>query len=374
MSGKRQCDHCLHKCFTEKIPDCRDPKKRPKTINILFNEIKEKLSSGKNKNISLFIFVEGNLDEKFWNKIKQSDSIGVIKITNPSCEDNFTRTGQPPTSPKKFIKSNKSAIECLFCRDHTHLLADQYSFEIDLFLTENAIGMVDWDFQHPEPSSDSNYDPDKNIRYDPGQFFPLFRTETRDFEILLCKCGGLKQFFTNHTAPGLIGTGNAQEELLDQATIPGFARYLNADKKYFIKFDRLKREFGINPFCDFICDKKILTCSDIADLLRKNANNLHGRPSLFFAFFRAQCPRRMQLVDNYPWSICQGHDTMQILECMIRCGRIKYKKYPPVRSDRDISEKILEEVVEKNSHLESETIKQMREWIKNRHPEREMTH
>jgi hypothetical protein len=376
MSDRSRCEHCLHKCFTEKTPDCRDPKKRPKSIHILFNEIKEKISNGKNQNISFFIFVEGNLDEKFWKKIKKSDSIGIIRITNPSCENisDEIRT-EPKNYQNFFIKTNKSAIECLFCKDHKHLTY-QYSYEEDFFVRNKAIGMVDMDFQHQSPSDSSNYDPDRNIQYDPLQFYPLFRTETRDLEIMLCKLGGLRQFLLNRVELVLV---NAKEELerksdeiqwdlLDQAVIPGFARYLNAEMKFFVKFDRLKKVFGVNPFWSFVCNKGKIDCSDIISLLRMNEKNLHGRPLLFFASYRERCPKLVQVKKSELWTICQGHDTMQILECLVRCGKIKFKDPVQSLSEIDLSNIILNEFIDKKCYGRSEMIARIIDWEKQYHP------
>lgn len=381
MSESPRCEHCSHKCFMDQIPDCRDPKKRPKSIHILFNEINEKMSNGKKKNIAFYIFVEGDLDEMFWRKIKKSDSIGILRIVNPTCDTDSSQKGLHHPSKSYFIKTNKNAIECIFCKDHKHLLQKQYLFEEDFFSKNQAIGMVDMDFQRSLPSTDSEYDPDSNIQYDPRQFYPLFRTETRDLEILLCKYGGLHNFLTENleSDPALIK--EIEQDLLNQASIIGYARFLNAEKKSYIKFkclitkegkpNCLKKESGTNPFCKYICEKKSLECADVKGLLENDNQIKNNNVEKFFKEFIEKCPLRNELIEDL-WSICQGHDTMQILECMIRCGRIKCRNYPnrALISDKELSNMILEEFIKNKCYGRSEMIAEIITWEKNHHPSR----
>jgi hypothetical protein len=379
MSDSARCDHCLHECFTDN-PITRDPKKRPIPIDAFFAGCKIKINYGKGKNnpISFLVFVEGSTDKEFWKKIGKPNSIKVVSDLIPPDNDlsHDNKTNSPNNPRGKFvIRSNKKAIECLFCKENQHLL--DLSIKEEFFLNNHAIGMVDMDFEHAEPSTDSEYDPDINIHYDPSQFYPLFRTETRDLEILLCKLGGLRHFFSNHVEMESHVSRDEierkideiQNELLSLATISGYARFLNAKMKFFIKFDRLTKKVGGNPFCGFIHNKN-LTSTDITTLLQMNENNIRGRPLLFFTPYKEQCPKRKQLIDGDLWSICQGHDTMQILECMFKCGRIKCKKYPNSSSisENDLTNIILEEFVNNKCYGQSEMIAQMIEWEKKYHP------
>jgi hypothetical protein len=68
------------------------------------------------------------------------------------------------------------------------------------------------------------------------------------------------------------------------------------------------------------------------------------------------------LVSGDLWSICQGHDTMQIFECMC-------KKYPNLFSisEKVLSNQILDEFFNNKCYRRSEMIAQIIEWEKMNH-------
>jgi len=374
----------MQKCITYH-PTTKDPAQRPFTIDQFFNTIKQKnIGKGIGDNPNLFlVFVEGDTDEEFWNKISKPGSIKIVKNLIPESHKNSQPGDEAELSNilcNKYVKrKNKKAIEFLFCKENQNHL-HKTNIE-NFFLSDHAIGMVDMDFEYRQSFTNSEYDPDDNIQYDSKHFFPLFRTETRDIESLICKCGGLQKFLMENIELNLKSEREIEQDLLEQVSIIGFARYLNAETKSHIKFKCLKqcegkpkcreKKIGTNPFCKFISDKKNLECADIKRILEDDNPINNSKVKNFFDDFIAKCPSQTDLIEDI-WSICQGRDDiMQILECMISCGKIKCRDFPNRHhiSSETLSKMILKAFIDNKCYRNSETIAEIVRWEKTHHAE-----
>ncbi|MFA5414008.1 MAG: hypothetical protein WC295_00830 [Methanoregula sp.] len=326
------------------------------------------MSNTNGKKIFLYIFVEGNLDEKFWRDLKKSESIQVIKIVNPSCHNNSNEKLQHREHSTSYIKTNKKAIECIFCKDHRHLLNKQYSFETDLLIKNQAIGMVDMDFEHSYSLHQSDYDPDINIQYDSDQFYPLFRTETRDLEILLSKNEGLLNFLSGHFDEKR--SKNIIEELTRQSSISGYARFFkNEYNEKYVSFKSLNFFIdGSTPFRLFLNEKKSINCKNIANYLQNNDKNKKFEE--FFKNYCKHCPNRLKKFRDDLWTLCQGHDTMAILRIMLEnyCGWEKSHYTLDKKLSNKLSERILDQFIINKGYKKSSMIECIINWEKNNHP------
>jgi hypothetical protein len=327
-------DYCGDKNLQKRDQE-RGEKNFTKIIQHLFAESPVKKNA---------LLVEGCIDKKFSEHLFNPENCACIPLNGI---DNVKYIFCSRPSGGKKTEDMKQALNDEECRTNINRL-------IRMRDSNRAIGFVDKDFRDPQPGHQFLKD----------DYYPLFETETTDMEILLCKHGGL-HFFLDNVCKSQ--AKNIEKKLKRQASIPGFARSLNGkvsdgnNKKIFISYESFKKPDGTSRFLDFFLEGGSIRCEDIQKCLKEYDKNKTGDKKAFFDFYAKKCPKRLKNCED-PWSMCQGHDTMNIL--LILLARICEKGNFADYDEQKLKEKILEQFIQHKCFAKSTMISQIMVWEK----------
>ena len=291
------------------------------------------------------LIVEGCIDKKFSEQVFNPENCACVPLNGI---DNVKYIFCNRPSGGKKTEDMAQALKDEECRRNINRL-------IRMRDNSRAIGFVDKDFRDPQPGQ----------QYLKDEYYPLFETETTDMEILLSKHGGL-HFFLEKFCKGS-QVKNIEKTLKRQASIPGFARSLNGKvsdengKKITISYNSFKKPDGTSRFGDFLKTGKAMQCDEIKKCLEDDEKNKTGNKKAFFNTYAKKCPKRLKNCED-PWSMCQGHDTMNILLILLGmlCHEGNFKDY----NEKKLKEKILEQFIQHKCFAQSSMIRQIMTWEK----------
>jgi hypothetical protein len=296
------------------------------------------------------IIVEGKIDKKFSESLFNSNNCECIRLNGI---DNVKFIFSCNNSKRKKSKELEKALNDEENKNKINKL-------IEMRNKNQVVGFVDKDFRDAQPDQ----------QFLKEDYYPLFETETTDLEILLCKHGGLRFFLSKSCEESKVK--NLEKILKNQASISGFARFLNGresdenGKKISISYNSFKKLNEATRFRDFLKKDRSVRCDDIKTCLEDDEKNSDQTKKAFFDRYEKECSRKRIKYDKDLWLICQGHDTMNILLILleIHCQYEKSLNYTDHQSSEKLSKKILGQFIEHQCYKKSSMIKQIIEWEK----------